>query len=289
MKVPYPFPHTLLRSPADFDRYRMDNADDLARRRFFERSLMTGGQPFTVEGFCAVCCRSASFDVDYRYSYEVDGVCTPNWREGLTCPGCGLNNRMRATIHLVTAVLRPAPTAHIYLTERLTPVYEWIARNFSNTIGSEFLGDAVPKGSHRADGVRNEDLAELSFDSEVFDIVVSLDVIEHIPRFERAFSEISRVLKPGGTLLFSVPFRTDLENNLVRARVTEDGEIEHLLPPEYHGDPLSEDGCLAFYHFGWELLEQVRRAGFSESYGLIFWSNELGYLGSEAPIFLAKK
>jgi hypothetical protein len=35
-----------------------------------------------------------------------------------------------------------------------------------------------------------------------------------------------------------------------------------LLEPEYHGDPLSSDGILCFYHFGWDLLEEFRRCGF---------------------------
>ncbi|MEW6416597.1 MAG: hypothetical protein AB1480_00535 [Nitrospirota bacterium] len=38
-------------------------------------------------------------------------------------------------------------------------------------------------------------------------------------------------------------------------------EIEYLLPPEYHGDPLSSEGCLAFYHFGWEMFSQLKETG----------------------------
>ena len=52
------------------------------------------------------------------------------------------------------------------------------------------------------------------------------------------------------------------EKNIVRA-VIRDGEIHHLLPPEYHGDPLSAEGCLCFYDFGWELLEDLRAAGWA--------------------------
>jgi len=289
MNQSHPFPYTRLGSSDDYTRYCAEMAQDLGARRSLENSMMTGGAPFTVDGFCAVCSKEARFEIDYRYAYEVEGVLTPNWREGLACPGCGLNNRMRATAHLVTSVLQPSPSSRFYLTERLTPVYEWVEKNFDHIVGSEFIGDSIPWGSSNAQGIRNEDLTKLSFDSESFDFVISLDVIEHVPRFERAFAELWRVLAPGGTLLFSVPFRMDLDKNLIRARVTDTGEIEHLLPPEYHGDPLNAEGCLSFYHFGWELLEQVQAAGFGKPSGLIFWSKHYGYLGPEYPLFIAKK
>ena len=40
--------------------------------------------------------------------------------------------------------------------------------------------------------------------------------------------------------------------------------IRHLEPAELHGNPLSTDGILAFYHFGWSLLEDLRTVGFSD-------------------------
>ena len=51
------------------------------------------------------------------------------------------------------------------------------------------------------------------------------------------------------------------------------GTISHLLPPEYHADPL------CFYHFGWDLLDALRSLGFRDTLALIYWTGELGYLG----------
>ena len=45
----------------------------------------------------------------------------------------------------------------------------------------------------------------LPIQSEVFDTVVTLDTIEHIPDDHKAISEIARILKPGGVLLLNVP------------------------------------------------------------------------------------
>ena len=49
------------------------------------------------------------------------------------------------------------------------------------------------------------DLTLLPFRTASFDVVTALDVIEHVPDDARAVSEISRVLRPGGILVASVP------------------------------------------------------------------------------------
>jgi len=45
----------------------------------------------------------------------------------------------------------------------------------------------------------------LDFPDEHFDVVISCDVIEHVPADERAMAEMARVLRPGGILILTVP------------------------------------------------------------------------------------
>jgi cyclopropane fatty-acyl-phospholipid synthase-like methyltransferase len=45
----------------------------------------------------------------------------------------------------------------------------------------------------------------ITFNSGFFDVVVSLEVIEHICKYENYISEVSRVLKPNGLLIISTP------------------------------------------------------------------------------------
>jgi hypothetical protein len=77
----------------------------------------------------------------------------------------------------------------------------------------------------------------------------------------------------------------------VRARLQADGTVEHLEPAEYHGDPVDPHGCLCFYHFGWELIDDFRAAGFRRACAASFWSRDLCYTdgGSEAIQFIAQK
>jgi SAM-dependent methyltransferase len=196
---------------------------------------------------------------------------------------------MRAAVHVFLQECRPQPGSAIYLSEQTTALYRWFRQTFPRVTGSEHLGDAVARGSADAAGIRNEDLTRLSFDDEAFDHVLSFDVLEHIPDYRTALAECCRCLRPGGTLLLSVPFVATAEKNVVRARMSSTGDVTHVLPPEYHGDPLSAAGCLCFVHFGWELLDDLAAAGFVECRALLYWSREYCYLGGEQVLLVATK
>jgi hypothetical protein len=45
-----------------------------------------------------------------------------------------------------------------------------------------------------------------------------------------------------------------------RARLASDGVIEHLEPPEYHGNPISADGSLVTIDWGFDICEWIFRA-----------------------------
>ncbi|MBL7142500.1 MAG: class I SAM-dependent methyltransferase [Candidatus Pacebacteria bacterium] len=66
-----------------------------------------------------------------------------------------------------------------------------------NTLGERGL---------RAD-VRQDDILKSSFDEGEFDVIVACEVIEHLTDLGEAAKEIARILKPGGTLIVSVPYR----------------------------------------------------------------------------------
>lgn len=151
------------------------------------------------------------------------------------------------------------------------------------------MGLSCELGKENLSGIRNEDLCNLTFPDEAFDQLISLDVLEHIPDYEKAFSECFRVIKKGGSMMWSVPFSPNYEKNIIRARIV-DNKVIHDLPAEYHGDPLSlTEGILCFQHFGWEMIEQMIRAGFKDAYAISYISSEFGYLGGEQFMFFARK
>lgn len=89
------------------------------------------------------------------------------------------------------------------------------------------------------------DALTLPFRSGSFDRVIASEILEHIPRDERAMSEIFRVLRPGGTLAVSVP------------RAWPEA-VCWLLSRDYHSN---EGGHVRIYRRS-QLLRRLRRAGF---------------------------
>lgn len=242
-------------------------------------------RPFSILGYSYSAEKQVNFLVDYQHAGEVGPVI---WRERVCCPETHFNNRMRATFHLFDVEMSPYPDLNIYVTEQVTPIFKYFEGRFQNIVGSEYLNGEVPLGKSNSDGIRNEDLCALTFKDESFDAVISLDVLEHIPNYIYAFRECARVLKPHGRLMWSVPFIPSSRTNSIRARVV-NGEIQHILAPEYHGNPLSPKGILCFQHFGWEMLDEMRSAGFSDAYAVCYQSIPFGYLGGEQFMFFAVK
>jgi len=214
-----------------------------------------------------------------------------NWRESLICETCGLNNRMRASIDLFSEHIKAVPSGNVYMTEQVTPLYLWAKKKYPGVgvIGSEYLGDGKVGGLDY-EGIRHEDTTRLSFDSDSLDCVLSFDVLEHIPDYKCALHEMIRCLRPGGILLLSAPFVSDIFQTRVRAQLLPDGGIEHLLPPEYHGNPTQpESGSLCFYHFGWDLLDEIGKAGSTDARVLSYYSFERGNFGKSQLFFWAMK
>jgi len=274
----------------EYNRHTKNHQKDDAEKFLFEKSLLPKTQTkFIFSGYCYVCKKIVDFLVDFQNSYEVNNILMPNWRERLACPSCHLVNRTRATVHLFEQECKPMHDSKIYITEQTTPLYSLLKTAYPNTFGSEYIGDVLGYGDCNQNGIRNEDLTKLSFNNDEFDFILSFDVFEHIPNYRKALLECYRCLKPGGSLFFSVPFIKTSEKNIIRAYINENGTIEHVLPPEYHGDPLSSDGILCYNHFGWELLDELKSIGFENVHALLYWSKELGYLGGKQVQFKSTK
>jgi SAM-dependent methyltransferase len=77
------------------------------------------------------------------------------------------------------------------------------------------------------------EITALPYGDESFDLMVACDVIEHVADDGRVFDELSRVLKPGGRLIFSVPlhaaFWTSFDDYVGHARRYEPEALQTLL------------------------------------------------------------
>lgn len=209
--------------------------------------------------------------------WDADFLDTINTCNTLDCSWCLSKFRVRCATDVVLAHFRAQRvTSLLALVKLLRGGFaDWSVLETGSTGGvfsaypdlrqlqrSEYFND-VPRGSYR-DGVRSEDLQDLTFAEGSFDMVISLDVFEHIADPWRAFAEVQRVLKPGGVGIITVPI--DKRQRQTRARAAiEDGKLLHHLPPSYHLDPLRREGALVFTEFGTDLGSRLCAQGLDAS------------------------
>ena len=267
--------------------HRQNNARVYEKIKQIEDHLVkNNGREFTVKGFSYPAQAEVNFFVDYLHSDNV----TPNWRERVICPITNLNNRLRAAVHFIDFELTIETFSKIYIAEQLTPLYSYLQKKYTNITGSEFLGPNALPGSVNEKGLWHEDATRLSFRDGEFDYYLTFECFEHIPDYIAAFKESYRILKDNGMMFWTVPFASHNHENIIRATVLADGSINHILPPEYHGDPVNASaGILCYHHFGWEMFDQLRAIGFKDAYAITYWSDSLGYYNSDQFIFCAVK
>lgn len=273
---------------SSMDKYSLFLEKVQTQRSDYELHEQQHTESFYNEFFCAVCGKYSNMESSWLFSLEKNGKKYPCWREHLVCPTCHFSNRFRATVQIINQAYGFLKTGPIYLTENTTMLYYFLKQAFNPAlIGSEFLGDTCELGGVH-NGILNQDLTKLTFASGSFNSVLCFDVLEHVPDYEVAFTEIYRVLKGEGVFLFTVPFISNRYSNNTRATIDKDGTITHHQPALFHGDPLNQDGILCFQEFGWEMLDLLRKIGFSNVAAIDYWSKFYGYLG-ETLFFSAQK
>jgi SAM-dependent methyltransferase len=203
---------------------------------------------FSHNGHCPICETAVAF------------VSENTWfRDHLLCTHCLSVPRERAVMHVI-AQLRPDwRTLRIH---ESSPSDRAASRKLrqqaAGYIGTQYFPDVAGGEIDPATGMRCENLSAQTFADESFDLVVTQDVFEHIPEPANALREIARTLRPGGFHVASVPLVRKWQPTQIRARL-KDGAIEHILPPEYHGNPISDAGSLVTTDWGYDFAAFCQR------------------------------
>jgi SAM-dependent methyltransferase len=220
-----------------------------------------------VNGHCPACDRQTVFEVNTGAMFAD----RPNLREGLRCAHCRLTARQR----LILLAMRkevgnlPAPL-HGAILEQTTRLYRVAHARWRWLAGSEYLGDDHVGGRHywwsthwwRWRRTRHESITSFSHPSQSLSLLVHSDVLEHVYDTRQALRECARVLRKGGVMLFTAPFFADRARSVLRGRPQDNGRIEHLEVPEYHGDGMARGGIYTFHNFGWDFFDLLQKSGF---------------------------
>lgn len=188
---------------------------------------------------------------------DVDFVAHDPWlRDHYLCSNCGSIPRERALMTVIEAFYPHWQSLTIHESSPGNRGASLrLAQGCKSYIPSQYFPD-TPSGSER-NGVRCENLEALSFADESIDLHVTQDVMEHVFHPSRVFREIARTLKPGGAHIFTAPLSKKHEPSALRARIDADGNIEHLAEPDYHGNPISEEGSLVTVDWGYDICRHI--------------------------------
>lgn len=227
-------------------------------QRVFENAILKFPLPCAVPTVCG-CCNNL-VQADFRATHSVvepNGGLLLAFSETGICLNCRINSRMRFACDVMRSQFGGMPD-FLYMTERKTPLFTKLSQQVADIVGSEFLGsDKVPGQDY--DGVMHQDLHKLTFEDDTFPAVLCLDVIEHVNDPVQCVRELHRILRPGGLAVVTFPFFANRSKSVRRSRIAETGEIEHLLPAEFHGNPLG-GGSLVFNELSWDYLDDLRSA-----------------------------
>jgi ubiquinone/menaquinone biosynthesis C-methylase UbiE len=78
-------------------------------------------------------------------------------------------------------------------------------RRYGSVRGMEISEEAVEYNRQRDREVSLGSIEQMPFADSSFDLVLALDIIEHVPDDLQALRELYRILRPGGSLLVTVP------------------------------------------------------------------------------------
>ncbi len=183
-------------------------------------------------------------------------------REGYLCTECLSTPRQRLLINTLNAYISgwekliihessPGGASSQYIRERAA------CYNSSQYFPNHDSGEMV---TYKNEEILCQNIEEMSFENNAFDLFITQDVFEHILNPDDAFKDICRVLKKDGKHIFTVPRDINLEKSMHRAKEGLRGDIILTQEPIYHKNPVDKDGSLVTFDYGKDLEDLICKA-----------------------------
>ena len=141
-----------------------------------------------------VCCSICGYQGAFLYHHYGDRSYSLN----SSCPQCNSRSRHRGLFFLYQDLLLLLSKESKILHFAPEPIFYSLLRDNSTMhyrTADYFLSDVDYK----------VDIQKIDIESNMFDLVLCNHVIEHVPDDDKAFSELSRILKPKGCAVITIP------------------------------------------------------------------------------------
>jgi SAM-dependent methyltransferase len=218
---------------------------------------------------CALC----AFGFTARLAHDETAV---------RCPRCGASAITQSLVDVLSGIPRDLSRVDACELSSRGGLMEWLAVRARSLMTSEYFEGVTPGQVH--EGVTCQDVQRLSYADASFDLCTSTEVFEHVEDDAAGFRELFRVLRPRGWLVFTVPL--DPDGFTLERTQLQDGCRRAILPAEYHTDSHRGHRVLCYRHYGADILDRLRAAGFIEA-ALRFPVRRL--FGFARPVVVARK
>lgn len=177
-------------------------------------------------------------------------------RDNYICASCGSIPRQRELISILKELVPEYRDKTIHESSPSGATFRTFTNECKGYSYSYFYKRVKP-GAYE-NGIRCENLEAMTFEGESFDIFITQDVLEHVLDPDKAFSEICRVLKPGGLHIFTVPYY-GARKTYTRAKMIAE-KIEYLDKRLFHGNPIDSGRSLVVTEWGNDICERIYSA-----------------------------
>jgi SAM-dependent methyltransferase len=213
--------------------------------------------PWSNYGYCNCCDKPVSFIADDSW-----------YRDNYLCSNCKCRPRERALMYVLEELFPNYENMYIH---ESSPIRQGASLKLKekchNYIETQYC--CGHKFGEIVNGFRNENLESQTFQDESFDLIITQDVMEHIPDPNRAFKEISRTLRHGGAHIFTVPLVNKGRETQKWSTINDKNELTFIHTPDYHGEfPVT-------YHYGYDIVDLIYKS--SELITQIFVIDNLNY------------
>jgi len=234
---------------------------------------------YSHKGFCPICETSTGF-----VSYDLSN------RDNLVCLGCPEPSvpRERALMLVMREVAPDWRNLRIHESSPANRGVSALLKRQAASYSPTHFVDDVALGDIFGE-FRCENLEKQTFADAAFDLVISLDVMEHVNRPDLAFQEIYRTLIAGGHYIFTAPTLCNFEKTMRISEYQLDGSVKFFGEPDYHFNPISNKGSPVTFYYGYDLPELICQwTGFDVRVHR-FCDQHHGIIGAMTEVYVCRK
>ena len=285
----------IFKSQNEFNQYFSTIRYGYEERLLVEKTLSNVSSKtgkFICNSYCNCCEKKTKMNSDWSFSdatlnhkaYIYNHHAYSDWygksilfREQLVCGECGLNNRQRGMLYAINTLGYCLDELNACTIGKDAKFYESLNNKNIKLVSAELLNcDSVDGRKFKL--VKNANDKNSIIEDNSFNLVVSNDYLNRVSDIEQVLEESSRVLKPGGVLLFSIPFDISktlttkhAENILVHSSFLGDTAKKYNL--------IKDNSNQIDFELGWDIIDICKKSNFADAFMLYYYSTNNALFG----------